>query len=569
MRKRLIREKKFLFIKIISVFLLISFAVSGIYIYITYNSQKELLLSQARSNFGEVYDGIFYDYIEYDIGKIKKSNNEIYAYDEYDNKIANTDNRYFCNFCGERSEGNIKKFMEKGFIDFNSFRRSMADEQYNEIVGMISHNNENSPDKKGNFYQLVCTEFYTEYPIFDNEEDEEYGKVYEILPKKVAVVSSRDINVWHAQDKIVKEFELKPDNTDKHNIYKINGTSRNEISSDFVMGDFKFKDLRGQLIDAMEYNWIENPTQEVLQKVAPFTYTYYNKAHLYTEDTDNAINIYSFDSGEKYTNNIVSYSVSYFERFNVIESCIGSIGIVFVYTLIMFLLIGILMWLMMWHTVKRQTEFEQKRRDTANAMAHDLKTPLFIITGNAENLIECCSNDEQRYYAQNIISKVRSVNELVHDMLDLSSMEAQKLSLNIEKYDFSEQFDEILQSRYDVMELCNIHIEKYDNVFINADKRLIRRAVENLVDNALKYTDDKSSVAVRLDMHSFSISNSIPKNIKLDVKRIFEPYKRFDNSSGKDGNGLGLSIVHSVLEMHRFKYEISAKNSKFIFKFIF
>lgn len=104
---------------------------------------------------------------------------------------------------------------------------------------------------------------------------------------------------------------------------------------------------------------------------------------------------------------------------------------------------------------------------------------------------------------------------------------------------------------------------------IDADKTMLRRAMQNLIDNALKYTNDKRSVSIRLDNHSFSISNSVSENAKINLKSIWEPYYRNENTARKEGNGLGLTVVKSVFELNDLKYGVKFKNNIITFWYSF
>ena len=125
----------------------------------------------------------------------------------------------------------------------------------------------------------------------------------------------------------------------------------------------------------------------------------------------------------------------------------------------------------------------------------------------------------------------------------------------------------------DVLGKLGISPEIFDSdscdVQITADKKLIERVICNLTENALKYTDYKGSVKIKLDSHSFSISNSISADSKIDFKQIWEPYARCDNSIGIKGNGLGLSIVKSILELHNFRFDASRTENTITFRFKF
>ena len=212
---------------------------------------------------------------------------------------------------------------------------------------------------------------------------------------------------------------------------------------------------------------------------------------------------------------------------------------------------------------------EEKRRTFINSMAHELKTPLFVISGNAENLLEYAECEEEKHFANVIIDRVNSVNSLVHNMLDLSSLETQNLNIIKTKFNFTEFTTEILIRLKEMYTDFNIDFNKNEDIFITADKKLIECALKNLIENAIKYTYDKELIRITLNKKSFTISNPISENSNINTNQIWDPYSRFDNSFCGEGNGLGLSIVKSIFEAHNFKYGVEIRNNIITFYFEF
>ena len=264
----------------------------------------------------------------------------------------------------------------------------------------------------------------------------------------------------------------------------------------------------------------------------------------------------------------VKVEYQYAEKFNVIEHCVDSIGIMFVYTVILFLLAGVIVAVMSWRTVKKQIVLEKKRRDMINSMAHDMKTPLFIISGYAENLIESVKDEDERSYAKAIVEQTNSMNEMVYTMLDISRLNSENFTLSTETFSLAELVSDVLlnynnfYTEFIIGYACNSSAE------ISADKKLIECVIRNFIENSLKYTDDKNSVNIVLEEHKFSISNSVNKDNNIDIKHIWEPDKR-KKSEERTGNGLGLSLAKSVLEVHKFKYTAELSNSTITFTFEF
>ncbi len=100
-----------------------------------------------------------------------------------------------------------------------------------------------------------------------------------------------------------------------------------------------------------------------------------------------------------------------------------------------------------------------------------------------------------------------------------------------------------------------VFVRSGDNT-ISADIELIRTAVGNLADNAVKYSPADSEIKISVNDKTLTISNKSEPISKSDLKRIWEPYERIDKSRHKKGNGLGLSIVKSIFDLHGIKYEM-------------
>ncbi len=576
MTKKLTKECRKMLIKVMTVFLIISIAVSVIYIYITYSAEIEIIKNTCHSNFNNMYSNSYYltssdenglswklsiDMTDFGINNTRKPNSECIVFNTTKTDIvAQTRNVDAVEFCGNEYNAKTDELITKddrtlidGTVDYDEFRNSMTDEQYDEIVSYLK---EFDRDSDSEYYELLCTEFYC---------IDKANAIKQIIPKTLQIVLTKSSHDWYVQDEVIATYKLNVQSNICDTVYKIGDIYRNALDNDFVFGRYEDQNLKRQLIDAMDIEWVEYPYNEepVFYEVEPFTYIYYECNSNYYQYDVNDKGIY-----DEYIN-CQYVSFQYFEKVNVLESCINRIGLIFIYTLLMFIIVGLAVWLMSWLTLKKQIEIEQRRRNMTNSMAHDLKTPLFIISGNAENLIECTVTEEEKYYARNIVNKVNSVNELVHSMLNLSALEAENFRLSAEQFNMSELVNDVVNSYTNVLELCDIHFEFQNDIQITADKKLIECAVHNLVDNALKYTNDRGSIVLKLDEHSFFIENSVGKDTKLNLRHIWEPYRRLENCKDRDGNGLGLSIVKSVFEIHKFRYGVKFKNSVITFWFKF
>lgn len=541
MKNRLKIERRKMFVKILSLFLLISIVVSGFYIYIVYSSEKELFINEASDRVERKQSDLYYTvspseyYLKCALNTDRTINSEISIKDEQGEIIAQTSNVFYVDFFDEFSMPTY------GIISYDSFRESMTDEQYNKITEILLSTSI-TDDKH---YELLTTEYY-------DDEKEEY-----IYPKTVQIVLTENDNSWYVQDEVIETFNLDIKSKDSYTLHKIGDTHRNQIDTDFVLGNYKDQNLLETVYNEIEQQNIDLE-DEMLIRTDLLNFIYYHTSQEY---------FYEERDGILYKHQEIQYE--YTEKINLLDVCIDRIGLMFAYTILLFLICGTIVAVISWKTLEKQIKIEQKQRTFINSMAHELKTPLFIIRGNADNLLEYVEADEEKHFANTIIEQVNSVNLLVHNMLELSSLEVQNLNLNKSKFNLSELTRNMLYQFGTMYPEIYISIEHYSSTEIIADKKLIECVLKNLIENAIKYTDNKDSIKINITKNTFEIRNSIEENINIDLKQIWEPYQRFDNSFFKEGNGLGLSIVKSIFEAHGFKFNAYIENSIITFRFSF
>lgn len=601
MKKRLVHESRMMFIKIMSIFLLVSILVSALYVYVTYNGEKEILLDDCQDHFSssmnEVliytsYDSenlfsIDIDNMEYTINNFQNKSNrnanyQAVVFDKSNQMLYTSQNCYVGDYSWDLSVYGKKYHTDdtlSGYVTifYDDFINSLNEEQIQKIRSYLGA----QKNSDGSYYELICKEFY----YLDNPEftEEKYGDdvfinvLYSfntrIIPSKLEIVLTDYDHDWYVQDDLVEEFELEFDEQfmDNHPfIGKQTDTKRNVIDKNFIFGKYEKEDLCSELCQKFGDAWIDNKGELAntvghtngYYQISPFEYIYCGY--------DNSLGAYKkTDNKEITSKDLQIVKIRYLEKINVLESCINRIGMTFIYTFILLFLVGVAVWLISWNTLKKQLELEKKRRDFTNSMAHDLKTPLFVISGNAENMLLCSTNENEKYYAQNVVDKVNTVNEMVHDMLELSSFESDKIRVCTEYFNLSDLVQSIIDNYISMMDSCDVHFECADGVMVDADRMMLQRAMQNLIDNALKYTNDKRSISIRLDNHSFVISNSVSENSKINLKDIWEPYYRSENTARKEGNGLGLTVVKSVFELNELKYGVKFKNNIITFWYSF
>lgn len=256
------------------------------------------------------------------------------------------------------------------------------------------------------------------------------------------------------------------------------------------------------------------------------------------------------------------YSGTYVKRLNVLESCFNRIAFILIYIFVIFAIVGVILAAVIWHAMKKQLEQEEKLQITTNAMAHELKTPLFVIGGYAENLLDNINTYKQEHYAQVILQKSNDVNGLVERMLDYSRLDSGYDKIQTEKVNLTQLVKDIIAG-----DDVRISAEYTEDVFICADKRLIKSAIENLVDNAIKYSTDKNEIEITITSKKFTVSNPCKMLSESDIDKLWQPYHRLAEHSSAPGHGLGLAVVKRIFELHRFKYGASYEKERISFWF--
>lgn len=203
---------------------------------------------------------------------------------------------------------------------------------------------------------------------------------------------------------------------------------------------------------------------------------------------------------------------------------------------------------------------EKVRSELIANISHDLRTPLAIIQGYIETLQmkEASLNSEER---KDYLSKINSSGErlakLISQLFEYSKLETQQITPEKEPFLISELANDIHRSYQVLAKKKNITlslnmISQAPLVF--ADISLVERAIQNLMDNALKFTPEKGVVTMTIapgkENVEISVKDSGPGIAKEHQQLVFERYRQTKSGKEKEGAGLGLAIVRKIMELH-------------------
>ena len=203
--------------------------------------------------------------------------------------------------------------------------------------------------------------------------------------------------------------------------------------------------------------------------------------------------------------------------------------------------------------VKELGNTETLQTDFVSNVSHEFKTPINAIEGYASLLQDSQLTDEQKNaYTDKIIFNTRRLSDLVGNILLLSKVNNQTISLKASTFRLDEQVRQsilALESKWEKKEI-EFDID-LDEIEYTGYENLLSHVWLNLIDNAVKFSPQNGQIRIRLKQLAGSVTFSIWDNglpiPEADIDRIFNKFYQGDNSHATEGNGLGLALVRKIV----------------------
>ena len=209
------------------------------------------------------------------------------------------------------------------------------------------------------------------------------------------------------------------------------------------------------------------------------------------------------------------------------------------------------------HDITQLRQLNSMRRDFISNLSHELRTPVSVIRANSETLLDGALEDkkEAKIFSKAILHNAERLTSMVSDLIDLSRIDYGDLKLNIVEVNLDNFIKSFIDSMKSVMKKKDIYIEYQPRHKKNimADVQALERVMNNLIDNAFKYSP-KGSV---IEISTITNNNHIKINVadqgsgisEIDQEYIFDRFYRTASARASEnkGSGLGLAIVKNLI----------------------
>ena len=224
--------------------------------------------------------------------------------------------------------------------------------------------------------------------------------------------------------------------------------------------------------------------------------------------------------------------------------------------------------------IEEKSKIDEMRKQFISDVSHELKTPIALIQGYAEGLVENVNTDEEnrKFYADVILDEANKMDKLVKRLLELMKLEYEDRKFNDTKFDIVELINVIVTNSKVVLTENEIEIDfkEKEPIYVYADDFYIEQVITNYFTNAIKNiqkVDGKKKIKIgikkgkeegKLRITVFNTGNKIDEE---NLNRIWTRFYKIDESRdrSKGGTGIGLALVKAIMTKYKSKYGVTNK----------
>lgn len=230
--------------------------------------------------------------------------------------------------------------------------------------------------------------------------------------------------------------------------------------------------------------------------------------------------------------------------------------------------------------IEEKSKTDEMRKQFISDVSHELKTPIALIQGYAEGLLENVAKDEEsrKFYAEVILDETNKMDTLVRKLLELIKIEYGALEFNDSEFNITELISETIRKSQVIINEKNINViyNKDEKVMICSDEFYIEQIINNYFTNAIKNVKEvygKKEIIINIERLEDKIRVSVfntGDNIKEeDLERIWKRFYKVDESRNRQdgGTGIGLALVKAIMERTGNRYGVENKEDGVEFYF--
>lgn len=224
--------------------------------------------------------------------------------------------------------------------------------------------------------------------------------------------------------------------------------------------------------------------------------------------------------------------------------------------------------------IEEKSKIDEMRKQFISDVSHELKTPIALIQGYAEGLVENVDSDEEsrKFYAEVILDETNKMDILVKQLLELMKLEYGKREFNNKKFNIVELINEVIRRCNVMIQENNIKIEfeNDNNLCVYADDFYIEQVITNYLTNAIKHAKEvagerKIVINAKINEKSnkvrISVYNTGDNISQEDLDRIWGRFYKVDSSRNRNsgGTGIGLALVKAIMNNYKNSYGVENK----------
>jgi len=211
--------------------------------------------------------------------------------------------------------------------------------------------------------------------------------------------------------------------------------------------------------------------------------------------------------------------------------------------------------------IAHKVEIDNMRTEFLSNVSHELKTPIALIQGYAEGLMDNISDDDaesRQFYCDVIVDEAKKMNTMVRKLLTLNQIECGQDMVEFQRFDLVELMQAVINS-HEVLgkeKDVTMHFDEKEPIYVWADEYMIEEVATNFISNAFHHVCKSNEIAVSMKKHDnivrcsvYNTGNPIPEE---ELDKIWIKFYKVDKARTREygGSGIGLSIVKAIMDNH-------------------